>query len=142
MGDFSKVKGASGAQDTAAQTDAALARLARLHEGFTAAAEDNRKKADDIAAAMRQLEEKKRADAAQHNARFRRRSELQSAFIKGLMAHEKKPHAFTVFIDHTGSVTEKPLNAALDAAGELHVVWLEQDEQAGARVRYAHAEWK
>ena len=32
--------------------------------------------------------------------------------------------------------------AALDAAGGLHVVWLEQDEQAGARVRYAHAVWK
>jgi HAMP domain-containing protein len=32
--------------------------------------------------------------------------------------------------------------AALDAAGSLHVVWLDQDEQAGTRVRYAHAEWK
>lgn len=32
--------------------------------------------------------------------------------------------------------------AALDANGGLHVVWLEQDEQAGTRVRYAHAEWK
>lgn len=124
MGDFSKAKGAGTTQDSAAQTnasqtDAVLARLARLHEGFTAAAEDNRKKADDIAAAMRQLEEKKRGDTAQHAARFRRRSELQSAFIKGLMAHEKKPHAFTVFIDHTGSITERPLNAALDAAGVL-----------------------
>jgi hypothetical protein len=32
--------------------------------------------------------------------------------------------------------------AALDAAGNLHVVWLEQDEQAGTRVRYARAEWR
>lgn len=32
--------------------------------------------------------------------------------------------------------------ATLDAAGMLHVVWLEQDEQAGTRVRYARAEWK
>lgn len=32
--------------------------------------------------------------------------------------------------------------AVLDAAGMLHVVWLEQDEQAGTRVRYARAEWK
>ncbi|MGE5318911.1 MAG: hypothetical protein ACM3KD_01900 [Hyphomicrobiaceae bacterium] len=31
--------------------------------------------------------------------------------------------------------------AVLDAAGTLHVVWLEQDEKAGTRVRYAHAEW-
>lgn len=32
--------------------------------------------------------------------------------------------------------------ATLDAAGMLHVVWLEQDEQAGTRVRYARAEWR
>ena len=32
--------------------------------------------------------------------------------------------------------------AALDASGTLHVVWLEQDERAGARIRYARAEWK
>ncbi|WP_324779195.1 hypothetical protein [Thiobacillus sedimenti] len=32
--------------------------------------------------------------------------------------------------------------AALDASGALHVVWLEQDAQAGTRVRYARAEWK
>ena len=32
--------------------------------------------------------------------------------------------------------------ATLDAAGVLHVVWLEQDEQSGTRVRYARAEWK
>ncbi|ODV10035.1 MAG: hypothetical protein ABT22_12275 [Thiobacillus sp. SCN 64-317] len=33
-------------------------------------------------------------------------------------------------------------SAALDAAGGLHAIWLEQDEQAGARVRYAHATWR
>lgn len=32
--------------------------------------------------------------------------------------------------------------AALDASGALHVVWLEQDDQAGTRIRYARAEWK
>ena len=32
--------------------------------------------------------------------------------------------------------------AALDAAGSLHVVWLDRDQQAGTRIRYAHAERK
>jgi len=32
--------------------------------------------------------------------------------------------------------------AVLDAEGMLHVVWLDQDEQAGTRVRYARATWK
>lgn len=32
--------------------------------------------------------------------------------------------------------------AALDAAGSLHVVWLERNEQAGVRIRYARAERK
>ena len=29
--------------------------------------------------------------------------------------------------------------AMLDAAGALHVVWLDRDEAAGTRVRYARA---
>lgn len=32
--------------------------------------------------------------------------------------------------------------ATLDAAGSLHVVWLDRDEQSGTRIRYARAEWK
>jgi len=32
--------------------------------------------------------------------------------------------------------------ATLDAAGSLHVVWLDRDEQAGTRIRYARAGWK
>lgn len=32
--------------------------------------------------------------------------------------------------------------ATLDAAGRLHVVWLDRDETAGTRVRYARAEWR
>ncbi len=41
-----------------------------------------------------------------------------------------------------GPGTQSDPAAALDAEGGLHVVWLEQDEQAGARVRYTHAIWK
>lgn len=41
-----------------------------------------------------------------------------------------------------GPGTQSDPSAALDAAGGLHVIWLDQDEQAGARVRYAHAIWK
>lgn len=41
-----------------------------------------------------------------------------------------------------GPGTQSDPAAALDVTGGLHVVWLEQDEQAGARVRYAHAIWK
>jgi hypothetical protein len=32
--------------------------------------------------------------------------------------------------------------ATLDADGFLHVVWLDRDEQAGTRIRYARAEWR
>ena len=32
--------------------------------------------------------------------------------------------------------------ATLDAAGALHVVWLDHDEAAGTRIRYARAEWR
>jgi hypothetical protein len=33
-------------------------------------------------------------------------------------------------------------SATLDAAGSLHVVWLDLDDQAGTRVRYARATWR
>jgi hypothetical protein len=33
-------------------------------------------------------------------------------------------------------------SATLDAAGSLHVVWLDRDDQAGTRVRYARAAWR
>ena len=32
--------------------------------------------------------------------------------------------------------------ATLDAAGSLHVVWLDRDEAAGTRIRYARAVWR
>jgi len=33
-------------------------------------------------------------------------------------------------------------SGVLDSSGRLHLVWLERDDQAGTRVRYARAEWK
>jgi hypothetical protein len=32
--------------------------------------------------------------------------------------------------------------ATLDATGSLHVVWLDRDEAAGTRIRYARAVWR
>lgn len=32
--------------------------------------------------------------------------------------------------------------ATLDAAGSLHVVWLDRDDAAGTRIRYTRAEWR
>jgi hypothetical protein len=33
-------------------------------------------------------------------------------------------------------------SAILDAAGSLHAVWLDRDEQVGTRIRYARAAWR
>jgi hypothetical protein len=45
---------------------------------------------------------------------------------------------FTVPTAHGPGAHSDPV-AALDAAGALHVVWLDRDEAAGTRVRYARA---
>ena len=45
---------------------------------------------------------------------------------------------FTVPVAHGPGSHSDPV-AALDAAGALHVVWLERDEAAGTRVRYVRA---
>jgi len=42
----------------------------------------------------------------------------------------------------SGPGTQSDPVATLDAAGSLHVVWLERDEAAGTRIRYARAERK
>lgn len=100
-------------------TEDAIARLKQLKDGFTAAAAENQRKADDAAVALSVLEDAQRREEENRKARFRQRIEVQAAYIKSLLAHEKKPHAFAVFVDHTGSMTEKPFNAALDGAGVL-----------------------
>lgn len=100
-------------------TDQAITRLKKLQQEFTAAAQDSQRKADDAGAALAVLEDLKRKEQENENARFRLRIAERAAYISGLMAHEKKPHSFTVFVDHTGSMTEKPLNAALDGAAVL-----------------------
>jgi hypothetical protein len=97
----------------------ALGDLKKLQGEFDAAANDNRRKADEIGNAVKALEAAKARDEAHEAARFRDRIAVKAAYIEGLLAHEKKDHEFFVFVDHTGSITEKTLNAALDGAAVL-----------------------
>jgi hypothetical protein len=105
----------------------ALDSLKKLQSEFTAAANDNLRKAEALSQAVKALEEAKAREQAQEDTRYRDRIAVQAAYLKGLLAHEKKPHAFAVFIDHTGSVTQKPFYAALDGAAVLK-------EAAGAKL--------
>jgi hypothetical protein len=97
----------------------ALDGLKKLQNDYNEAANDNRRKADAMGLAVKALEEAKARDDAHEAARYRDRISVQAAYIKGLLAHEKKSHEFFVFIDHTGSITQKPFYAALDGAAVL-----------------------
>jgi len=105
----------------------ALDGLKKLQQEFTSAAEESRRRAETLGAAVRALEAAQQREQAQENARYRDRIALGAAYMKGLLAQEKKPHEFSVFIDHTGSMTQKPFAAALDGAAVLK-------EAAGAGV--------
>ncbi len=97
----------------------ALEAVKKLQHEFTEAANDNRRKADALGQAAKALEEAKAREDAHQAARYRDRISVQAAYLKGLLAHEKKAHEFFVFIDHTGSITQKPFYAALDGAAVL-----------------------
>ncbi|MEZ0224061.1 MAG: hypothetical protein ACAH83_05880 [Alphaproteobacteria bacterium] len=97
----------------------ALDNLKKLQGEFTTAADDNRRKADAMGLAVKALEEAKAREDAHEAARYRDRIAVSAAYLKGLLAHEKKPHEFFVFVDHTGSMTQKPFYAALDGAALL-----------------------
>lgn len=101
--------------------------LKQLQGEFNAAADENRRKAEALGSAVKTLEDAQKREQAHEDARYRDRIANSAAYIKGLLAHEKKPHAFAVFIDHTGSVTQKPFYAALDGASVLK-------EAAGAKL--------
>jgi hypothetical protein len=97
----------------------ALGELKKLQGDFNSAADENRRKADALGDAIKALEAAKAREDAHEAARYRDRILVQAAYIKGLLAHEKKDHEFFVFIDHTGSITQKPFYAALDGAAVL-----------------------
>jgi hypothetical protein len=97
----------------------ALEGMKKLQGEFTQAADDNRRKAEAMGNAVKALEEAKAREDAHEAQRYRDRIANKAAFTKGLLAHEKKPHEFFVFVDHTGSMTEKPFNASLDGAALL-----------------------
>lgn len=105
----------------------ALDGLKKLQQDFTAAADENRRKADALGNAVNALEQAQAREQAQEAARYRARIAESAAYLKGLMAHEKKPHEFAVYVDHTGSITQKPFYAALDGAAVLQ-------QAAGAKV--------
>lgn len=97
----------------------ALDGLRKLHSEFNTAADEKRRQADALGSAVRALEDAQRREQAHEDARYRERVAVQGAYIKGLLAHEKKPHEFAVYVDHTGSMTQKPFYAALDGAAVL-----------------------
>ena len=97
----------------------ALDGLKKLQQDFTVAADENRRKADALGHAVKALEQAQQREQAQEDARYRARIAESAAYLKGLMAHEKKPHEFAVYIDHTGIITQKPFYAALDGAAVL-----------------------
>lgn len=101
--------------------------LKKVQNEFNAAADENRRKADAVGSAIKALEQAQQREQAHEDARYRDRVAVQGAYIKGLLAHEKKPHEFAVYVDHTGSMTQKPFYAALDGAAVL-------SEAAGAAV--------
>ena len=93
--------------------------LKQLREEFAAAALVAQQRLATVDAALAALEKNKKEDEAREKARYRDRIALKAEFVKGLLTHEKKPHAFAVFVDHTGSMTQKPFYAALDGAAVL-----------------------
>ena len=100
-------------------SDQALSRLKQLRQEFNGKAEDYRRMADTVSGALAALEAAQKREQDHETARYRDRIAERAAFVKGLLAHEKKPHAFAVFVDHTGSMTQKPFYAALDGAAVL-----------------------
>jgi hypothetical protein len=105
----------------------AIQDLKALQQEFNAKAEDCQRMSATVTEALTALEEAQQREAAQQKARYRDRIANKAAYLKGLLAHEKKPHAFAVFVDHTGSMTQKPFYAALDGAAVLQ-------QAAGAEV--------
>lgn len=97
----------------------ALEGLKKVQQEFNAAADENRRKAEALGSAVKALEDAKAREQAHEDARYRDRIANSAAYIRGLLAHEKKPHEFAVFVDHTGSMTQKPFYAALDGAALL-----------------------
>ncbi|TAL28382.1 MAG: VWA domain-containing protein [Alphaproteobacteria bacterium] len=97
----------------------ALDGLKKIQQEFNTAAEDNLRKAEAMGQAVKALEDAQKREQAHEDARYRDRIANSAAYIKGLLAHEKKPHEFFVFVDHTGSMTQKPFYAALDGAALL-----------------------
>lgn len=100
-------------------TENAIARLKELQRAFNDRAEDYRRLAATATEALQALEAAKKKEDEHAKNRFRDRIAERAAYIKGLLAHEKHPHAFSVFVDHTGSMTQKPFYAALDGAAVL-----------------------
>jgi hypothetical protein len=100
-------------------------RLKKLREEFAAAVTTAEEKLAVVDQALAALEKSKKEDEAREQARYRDRIALKAEFVKGLLAHETKPHAFAVFVDHTGSMTQKPFYAALDGAAVLKTIGAE-----------------
>lgn len=122
-------------KDRAPDPDQALSRLKELQQDFNAQAQDARRRAEAVTDAIAALEAAKKREQAHDDARYRARIAEAAAFLRGLMAHEKKPHEFSVFVDFTGSMTQKPFYAALDgaavlgkAAGAKTALWGSMDE--------------
>lgn len=102
-----------------------IPQLKKLREEFAAAVTTAQEKLAVVDQALAALEKSKKQEEAREKARYFDRIALKAEFVKGLLAHETKPHAFAVFVDHTGSMTQKPFYAALDGAAVLKTIGAE-----------------
>ena len=98
-------------------------RLKKLKSEFNEKSDDYRRMADTVSDALSLLEDTEKQKQAREAARFRDRVARQTAAVKTHLdkakQEGKQAASFTVFVDHTGSMTQKPFYAALDAAGVL-----------------------
>ena len=102
------------------EDDPALrAELNGLKAEFDTRARDYRRMEAAVGKTIAKLEaaEARMAEAAKN--RYRTRTAIRTAEVKGLLAQKRQSPAFAVFVDHTGSMTQKPFYAALDGAGIL-----------------------
>lgn len=91
---------------------------AALRRHFSRNAEDQRQLAQSADRLAKKLEQDEAKKAAAEKARFRTRTSSVAAQVKTARAGAKKK-SVAVFIDRSGSVTEKPFAAALDGAAVL-----------------------
>lgn len=115
-----------------AQDDDALkAELSGLKAEFGQRARDYARMETAVGKTIAKLEAAEKLKAERAADIYRDRTAIRTAEVKGMLQNKKQPPAFAVFVDHTGSMTQKPFYAALDGAAVLQspvALWGSQPE--------------